>query len=309
VKVLITGCNGLVGQKLVELFARCNFLQPILTSYHESTWYDETELPYRRMDIRSRKEVREIIDELEPEIIVNAAAIANVDMCERERAIAWQTNVGGTENLIYAAKLVGAKIIHLSTDYVFDGKGGPYDEYARPNPINYYGKTKLAAENILKSSGVDYAIARIIFLYGAGYQTKKDFTSRILAALEMGATVRAPEDQYSNPTLADDVAYAILKIIERKKSGVYHIGGPEWINRYEFARKIAAAFGYDKRHILPVMAVSLQSEAQRPLRSGFITLKASIDLDLKTTSIEQGLMVLKSQLQLQAKRVQESSLT
>lgn len=295
-KVLITGCNGLVGQKLVALLARSKPVDLILTSQHEHSIYDETELVYRQMDITSKRMVRSVLDELEPEIIVNAAAIVNVDTCEHERALAWQTNASGVENLVYAAKLIGAKVIQISTDYIFDGKNGPYDELERPNPINYYGKCKLAAENILRTSGIPYVIARTLFLYGAGYETKSNFPLKVIETLEAGEQFKAVEDQFSNPTLADDVAYGVLKLIELNRSGVYNIGGPNWVSRYEFALKIAATFGYDKKRIVPVKMASSKLIAPRPQKSGFITLKAEYELGFKATPFEQGALIFKNQL-------------
>ncbi len=296
-KILVTGSHGLVGQKTVELFARCRTYTLILTSRQEQSIFDEPNLVYRQMDITNKKSIRTVLDELEPEIIINAAAYVDVDACEHDRATAWQVNASGVENLVHASKLIGAKIIQVSTDYIFDGKNGPYDEQERPSPINYYGKTKLAAENILRTSGISYAILRTLFLYGAGFQTKANFPDKVLKALESGEQVKAPDDQFSNPTLADDVAYAILKVVELNRSGVYNIGGPVWMSRFEFAKKIASAFGHDKRKIIPVKMASMKQIAQRPLKSGFVTLKAEFDLGLKTTPIEQGLLMYKSQLQ------------
>lgn len=296
-RLLITGSNGLVGQKLADLLGRLESYELLLTSRQERTVFDEDEFPYRQMDITSKQAVRTIVDEFEPHIIINAAAMTNVDACETERAQAWQSNAAGVENLVHAAKLVGAHVIQISTDYVFDGKQGPYDEYERPNPINYYGKTKLAAENIVRTSGISFAIVRTLLLYGTAYKTKPNFPLHVLAVLEKGQQFKAADDQYGNPTLADDVAFAILKIIEKGKTGIYHIAGPDFVSRFEFAKKIAASFGYDKKLILPVKTSALKQAALRPLKSGFITLKADTDLRLKTTTIEQGLMVLQSQIQ------------
>ncbi|TAK57904.1 MAG: dTDP-4-dehydrorhamnose reductase [Bacteroidetes bacterium] len=295
-KVLLTGCNGLVGQKLAELFIQCNTFELIMTSRNEQSPFEDEKLMYRQLDITNKKMVRTVLDEIEPEVIINAAAIADVDACERDRASAWQTNAAGVENLAHSAKIVGASIVQISTDYIFDGKSGPYEEEDRANPINYYGKTKLAAENILRTSGISYTILRTSFLYGAGFETKSNFPLRVIEALDAGEQVKAPDDQFSNPTLANDVAYGALRILETKKSGIYNIAGPTWLNRYEFAQLIATEFGYDKKKIVPVKMSSHKLLAPRPLKSGFVTLKATVDLGLTTTSIEQGLMMLKSQI-------------
>ncbi len=296
-RVLITGANGLLGQKLVELLFRCGNYELLITSRQEQSVFEEPLLKYRPMDIISKREVRSVIDEFEPEVIINAAAMTNVDACESERAQAWQSNAAGVENLVYASKLVGAKFIQLSTDYVFDGKTGPYDEFERPNPINYYGKTKLAAENIVRSSGVPFAIVRTLFLYGAGVRSRANVALRVLEVLASGQPYKVADDQFSNPTLVDDVAFGILKILETNSTGFFHIAGPKLMSKAEFAFKIAKSFDFEKKLIQPMKTAALKQTAARPLRSGFITLKAETSLGLKTTSIEQGLLVLKSQIQ------------
>lgn len=142
--VLITGSNGLLGQKIVEILSNSPNYAMMLTSKHEASVFQDERLQYRQLDISRKQDVSGIIEEFEPEIIVNTAAMTNVDQCETEREAAWRANVTGVENLIRSAKLVGARIIHLSTDYIFDGKNGPYSEVDRPNPLCYYGRTKLA---------------------------------------------------------------------------------------------------------------------------------------------------------------------
>jgi dTDP-4-dehydrorhamnose reductase len=296
-RVLITGANGLLAQKLVELLYRCGTYEVLLTSRQELSVFNEETFKHRTLDIISKREVRSVIDEFEPEVIINAAAMTNVDLCETERAQAWQSNAAGVENLVYASKLVGAKFIQISTDYVFDGKNGPYDEYEKPNPINYYGKTKLAAENIVRSSGVPYAIVRTLFLYGAGVLSRANVALRILESLVEGQQYKVADDQFSNPTLVDDVAFGVLKILEMNCTGIFHIAGPKLMSKAEFALKVAKSFDFDKKLIVPVKTAALKQAAVRPLRSGFITLKAETTLGLKTTSIEQGLLVLKSQIQ------------
>lgn len=294
-RVMITGSNGLLGQKLVILLSRGTDYELLLTSKHEHSVFDE-DVPYRQLDVANRNDVRRIVDDFQPEIIINTAAVTNVDLCETERALAWNVNVVGTENLSIAAKFVGAHIIHLSTDYVFDGKNGPYDEDARPGPLSYYGRTKLASENVLRMSGIPFTIVRTMILYGVATQMKLNFALWLIQELEREKQLRIVDDQYGNPTLADDLAYAILKIITFERDGVFHISGPDLLNRYDYAVKLAKFFGFDKKLVVPTKTMALKQPAPRPLRSGFITLKAETQLGIKMSNVEQGFSIIKNQL-------------
>jgi dTDP-4-dehydrorhamnose reductase len=294
-RILITGTNGLLGQKLALIFNRGTDYDILLTSKHETSVFED-DIPYRQLAIDQRNDVRAVVDDFQPDVIINTAAITNVDFCETERQTAWSVNVGGAENLAVAAKFVGARIIQLSTDYVFDGKSGPYDEEARPNPLSYYGRTKLACENVLRTSGILYTIVRTMILYGVASQVKLNFALWLIHELENGRQVRVVDDQFGNPTLADDLAYAILKIVAMERDGLFHIAGPELLSRHQFAVKLAKFFGFDKKLIVPVKTAGLKQPAPRPLRSGFITLKAETQLGIKMSNVEQGMAIIKNQL-------------
>jgi dTDP-4-dehydrorhamnose reductase len=295
-RVLITGSNGLLGQKTVELFSRSDY-SLMLLSLEEKSVFDERTFPYRRIDLTKRQDVRQIIDEFEPEIIVNTAAITDVDLCETNREAAWQVNVAAVENLAIAAKLVGSSIIHLSTDYVFDGKSGPYGEGDRPNPLSYYGRTKLASENVLLTSGIPHAILRTMVLYGTGISVKSNFALWLISSLGAGKTIRVVTDQIGTPTLVDDLAYAILKIVELNRTGLYNIAGADLVSRFEFARMLAGIFGFNDKLITPVVTSVMKQAAPRPLKSGLLTLKAQTELGLKPSGVEHGCTILKNQLE------------
>ena len=293
---LLTGSNGLLGQKLAELFSRSTNYKLLLTSKEEHSVFDEEAIPYRTLDTTYKRDVQHVVEEFEPEVIVNAAAITNVDLCETERELAWKVNVASVENLIYAAKLTGSRIIHVSTDYVFDGKYGPYNELDRPNPLSYYGRTKLASENVMHAGGIPSIIVRTMVLYGAGLNVKANFALWLIQNLGEGKPVRVVDDQIGNPTLADDLAYAILKMVEMGRTGLYHVSGPDLISRYDVAINLAEIFSFNKKLITPVKTEQFKQPAPRPLKSGFITLKAEIDLCIKMSNTRQGLLALKNQI-------------
>jgi len=295
-RILITGSNGLLGQKVVELISRSS-AQLLLTSLEENSAFDEEILPYCHIDLSERQKVHQLIDEFEPEYIIHTAAVTDVDLCEKERALAWRVNVTSVENLTYAAKLVGAKIIHLSTDYVFDGTCGPYTELDRPNPISYYGRTKLASENVLFTSGVPSTVLRTMVLYGIGQNVKQNFALWLHKNLKEGKPVRVVDDQIGNPTLVDDLAFAIVRIIELNRGGLYNVAGADIVSRYDFALALAKLFRFDRKLITPVKSSIFKQPAPRPLKSGLIILKAQTELDLKMSGIEHGLMIFKNQIE------------
>ena len=295
-RVLVTGSNGLLGQKVVEILSRSNNYNLLLTSRQEHSVFQDEMLTYRRLDTSDRPEVRKALDEFEPEIIINTAAMTNVDQCETDREAAWKANVVSVENLVNSAKLVGSHLIHISTDYVFDGQNGPYIELDRPNPVSYYGRTKLASENIIRTSGIPSTIIRTMILYGSGYNVKVNFALWVLKNLIDGKPIRVVDDQIGNPTLADDLAFAIIKVMELERSGLYHISGSDLVSRYDFAVALAEIFEFNKKLITPVKTTALKQAASRPMKSGFITLKAQTDLDVKMSGMRHGLTVVKNEL-------------
>ena len=306
-RVLVIGSNGLLGQKVTELLVRGSAYRITLASKAEKPVRQLMTTEYTPVDITSKKDVKRVVHSCEPDVIVNAAAMTNVDECEKERDLAWRINVAGVENVIDAAKKDNARIVHVSTDYIFDGKSGPYDENARPQPLSHYGKSKLASENALRASGLEYFIARTMVLFGYAPGVKSNFALWLIQNLERKMPVRVVDDQYGNPTLADDLAYAIVNAIELNRSGVYNIAGRDIVNRYEFALAVARIFGFDAGLITPIKTSVLRQPAARPLKSGLITLKAEVELGYKPSTVEQGLNVLKNHLSRSDRRLSDSA--
>jgi dTDP-4-dehydrorhamnose reductase len=295
-RVVVTGSNGLLGQKVADLLSQSQSYSLHLTSSQEGPVLSSDQVPYTRMDVTDRRQVAKVIDEIGPDTIINTAAVTNVDFCENNREAAWKVNVIGVENLVHAAKLTGAHLIQLSTDYIFDGKSGPYSEDDRPNPISYYGRTKLAAENLLRTSNVNHTIVRTMVLYGHARKVKPNFALWLVKELQEGRPVKVVSDQVGSPTLVDDLAFGVVKIVELKKSGVYNISGPDIVSRYDFARELAKAFKFNTKLITPVKTASLSQPAPRPLKSGFIILKAQVELNLAMSPMATGLLILRNQL-------------
>lgn len=306
-RILIFGSNGLLGQKVVELFVRGTENHVLVSSVEPESVMPVPDVQYVRADMTVKNEVKELVATFSPDVIINCAAMTNVDACERQRELAWKINVNGVENMIEAAKRNHARIVHVSTDYVFDGKKGPYAEDDRPEPLSYYGKTKLAGENALRSSDLDFFIARTIVLYGFAPGVKLNFALWLLQSLENGTAINVVDDQIGNPTLADDLAFGLMRAVELGKSGLYNIAGREIVSRYEFAVRLAKKFGLDPALITPIKTADLHQPAPRPLNSGLVTLKVETELGITLSNVDEGLTILKSQIARTVKRIEDSA--
>lgn len=296
-RVLLCGSNGLLGQKLATMLNAQTEFEVLNTSHHRTFVFDHELYDYTQLDITRKGDVKSLVTSFQPSVIVNAAAATNVDWCEVHREEAWKTNVVGVENLAEAARKVGARIIHVSTDYVFDGQHGPYDELAKPNPLSYYGKAKLAGENVLRTAGIPHAIVRTIVLYGYGVAVKPNFALWVVGSLKAGKKIRCVDDQIGNPTHVNDLALALWRLIERDRTGLFHVCGSDFVSRYEFAVRAAEVFALDRNLICRITSSDLQQTAPRPLVTGFITLKAETELGLRPMSVTEGLTILRGDVQ------------
>ncbi len=294
-KILVTGSNGLLGQKVAEIFKHESPHTLILTDLQDKP-EESRGFEYFSLDMTQKDDVKEAVKKYHPDIIINCAAYTNVDGCETERELSWKVNVDAVKNLIIAARGTGSKIIHISTDYIFDGKTGNYDEQSKPNPLSSYGKSKLAAENALITSGISYTIVRTMIIYGTGKNLRANFAIWLINMLSQKQPVRIVDDQFGMPTMVDDLAWGLVKIVNLQKSGIYNICGSEYLNRYEFAVKLANIYGYDENLIMPIKTSDLNQAAERPMNSSFILLKAETDLGIKPLNVTDGLTLLKVQL-------------
>lgn len=294
-KILLTGANGLLGQAITSIFSRETDYELILTSVEEKAYLDYG-YNYQVLDITKKENVKNIIGFYTPDVIINCAAFTDVDKCETERELSWKINVDGLKNIIIAARKNESKIIHYSTDYIFDGKNGPYTEESVPNPISFYGREKLASENALVTSDVQFAIIRTLVLYGIGNNVKPNFALWMIDSLRNNNPVNIVTDQISNVTIIDDLAYGTLKIIEKNCTGVYNIAGSDILSRYEFAMKMCEVFKFNKELVRPITTEMLNQAAPRPLKSGLTTYKMESELGFKPMDSLEGLRLLKVQL-------------
>jgi dTDP-4-dehydrorhamnose reductase len=219
------------------------------SSIEDKPYFDN--VPYVRCDVTLREDVKKVIFDFYPDVVINAAGFTNVDLSEKERETAWKINVKGVEYLAEACRTIDAKMIHISTDYIFNGLNGPYDENAKADPLGYYGRTKLASENALKISAISYSVIRSNVLYGIA-NSRPDFVKWVVNNLSENKQIRVVNDQINNPTFVEDLVQGLNKIIEFDKYGIYNIGGKDFLNRFEFALLIAKHFNLDKNLIKPL---------------------------------------------------------
>lgn len=265
-KALIIGCNGLLGQNLLR--TRPSSEWELLGSGLEP----EAGLPqllsgYRSVDISKRAELDAALKAFAPDWIFNAAAITDVDLCERQPALAGLIN----RDTVGWMAASGIPVVHVSSDYVFDGEAGPYLEDAPTKPLSVYGSTKLESEALVLSKSDRSIVARTMTLWGRGKGAKTSFVDFVSNNLREGKTVRIVTDQFGNPTLAEDLALGLWKLVTGGHGGVYHVAGSEWNSRFQWAEAIADHYGLDRSLIEPCLTSDLKQAAMRPLKSGLRT--------------------------------------
>ena len=293
-KILITGAEGQLGlalhQKLWDKFDVFPTDKIISKSrYSRSS---------KALDITDRSDVKTTINEINPDIIINCAAFTDVDGSERNKNQAHMVNVVGLQNLIHASDH-NTYFVQISSDYVFDGDAGPYSEEDHTFPINYYGKTKLEAENILRGSRRKYLIIRTNVLYSEGLIFRTNFFSWVYKSLVNKKSISVVNDQISNPTYVPHLVEVIFLCIILNTEGIYHYGSDDYLSRYEFAIIIAEVFGFDKSLILPIDTKSLLDKvksytAERPVNSGLKADKIESELNISTYSTEYSLKKIKA---------------
>ncbi|MDZ7315690.1 MAG: dTDP-4-dehydrorhamnose reductase [candidate division KSB1 bacterium] len=291
-KVLVTGCHGLLGQRLVAL--RPDSVELVAVDLADAPLFISPAI-YRACDLTQQMQVRRLFADTKPDWVIHTAAYTNVDRAEEEPELCRAVNVTAVEYLVQECRRFGATFVQLSTDYVFDGTAGPYDESARPNPLGVYAKSKWEAEEIVKSSGVDFIIARTMVLYGRTVNNRPEFVGWLIDKLRKGERVRIVTDQFGNVTLNDELAAALWRLTQLPFRGIIHLAGRDVLSRYEFSLKIADSFELDAGLITPVTTAELGQKAPRPLRSGLIVKKALEELGLEFSDTAGGLKKYKAQ--------------
>jgi dTDP-4-dehydrorhamnose reductase len=290
--VLVTGANGLLGQALVERLVDDEV--EVTATARDDTLRAGADCAYRPMDVTDPDAVTAAFEAVEPDVVVNCAAMSDVTACDEDRNRAWATNARAVKRLAKHCTDRRAHLIQVSTDFVFNGKRGPYDEDARPDPVNYYGRTKLAAENALREVGVpDWTVVRTVLLYGTGAAlSRSNIVQWMMEQLAAGETIHVVTDQHRTPTYVPDLADGIARVIDRDATGIYHMSGREMVTIHELAETVAEVFDFDPSLIDPVPTSYFDDAVARPEKTGFLILKAESELGYSPRSLEAGLRAM-----------------
>jgi len=286
-KILITGALGQLGKAVIEQLESKYLLIP--TDILESSPYHN----YLKLDISDSNDIEKVIATESPDIIINLAALTDVDGCELNPAKAKLINTDSVKELL---KVHRGKFIQISTDYVFDGKNGPYSEDNETNPVSVYGVTKLDAELDIEKNSANWSTIRTNVLFDYDKDTEASFVKWVVDSLSSGNEINVVVDQWNNPTWTKDLAKVIEQIVENDVQGKYHYGGADYINRYDFALMIADVFGLDSKLIKATETFSFKQVAKRPLKGGLITDKIERALNIKINKLQDSLIEIKSRL-------------
>ena len=295
-KILITGANGLLGQKLTQLLDQHAEIQTIATARKPLT-YPVKNAKSRLLDVTDRMATEKLIQEIKPDAVIHTAAMTQVDQCETEREACWTANVTGVENLVHACEQTNSFLVHVSTDFIFDGSHGPLDESAIPKPVNYYGESKLAGEKAVMSSKLNWAILRTVLVYGITEgMSRSNIVLWVKKSLEEGKKINVVNDQWRTPTLAEDLAMGCYLAAIKKATGIFHISGEKMMTPYDIAIETADFFGLDKSLIHQTDSSKFKQPAARPLKTGFIIEKAKRELGYQPHTFREGLAVIRQLL-------------
>ncbi len=301
-KYLITGSNGLLGQKLVYELLKRSDIEVVATSVGENRLINKSGYVYESLDITDKKQVENIFLKHQPDVVINTAAMTNVDACETKRDECWKLNVNAVENIVDAICVCSPNthLIHLSTDFIFDGeKGSEYVETDKPNPGSYYALSKYESEKVLVKSSIKWSVARTIIVYGiVDNMSRSNIVLWAKDALTKGQNINVVDDQFRSPTLAEDLADGCILIADKNATGIYHLSGPNTMSILELVYVVADYWKLDKSLITPSKSTNLNQAAKRPPRTGFDISKAKRELGYSPHSFSEGLAILDLQLPL-----------
>lgn len=291
--ILITGSNGLLGQKIVGQLIKSN-IDFLATSTGDNRNTKCPNTNYRSLDITDSNQIESLIREFKPTHIINTAAVTNVDFCEDNQALCQKVNVDAVKTMFDLSALNNIHFIHLSTDFVFDGENGPYSEEDETNPLSVYAKSKNDSEQFLTSSDYKkWSIIRTIIVYGEGENlSRSNIVLWAKSALAKNEPLTIVDDQFRSPTWADDLAWACIETAKLNAEGIFHISGPAVFSIYNLVCLISDYYGHDKSLIKPIKSVVLNQRAKRPPKTGFVLDKAQKVLNYKPMTLIESLKYL-----------------
>jgi dTDP-4-dehydrorhamnose reductase len=296
-KVVITGSNGLLGQNLIELLLNEKDKYEVIGFSRGENRNGRDDFEYLDIDITNKERLINSILEVKPDYIVNTAAMTNVDACENDKEGCYDLNVNVVRNLIEVCDTIDAHLVHLSTDFIFDGEKGNYTETDVPNPLSYYGQTKLESEKLLQNSNINFTVLRTILVYGlVNDMSRSNIVLWVKESLEKGKEVTIVDDQYRTPTYVEDLAIACKISIDKNAKGIFNISSNTLLSIYEIAIEIAEAFHLDRSLIKPISTATLNQTANRPVKTGFDLTKTNDVLEFYPKSFKEDLQRFKQKL-------------
>ncbi|MDF2456798.1 MAG: dTDP-4-dehydrorhamnose reductase [Cytophagaceae bacterium] len=295
--ILVTGSNGLLGQKLTDLLKGNAAYKLIATARGEDRYPDKNGYQYVSLDITNQQEVDEVLSTYKPDAVIHTAAMTNVDQCETDHAGCDELNVKAVQYIVAACEKNNIYLAHLSTDFIFNGDKGPLTEEEIPDPISYYGESKLKAEQIVQAMKGKWSILRTVLVFGiVSDMSRSNIVLWVKGNLEQKKTIKVVNDQFRTPTLAEDLAMGCFLAVDKQAQGIYNISGSDLLTPYDIAQQTAKFFNLDASLIEKADSSTFKQAARRPLKTGFIIDKAKRDLGYQPHTFEQGIKVLSDQL-------------
>ena len=298
-RVLVTGANGLVGQAVVRRLGRGPGADLLATGRRAAYAASDLSGGYTALDVRDAAAVERTFQDFAPSVVVHCAGTAQVEACEADREACWALNVDATAALAAACRRHGARLVLLSTDFVFSGAAGPNEETDRPDPTGTYGRTKLAAENAVRQVRPPaWAVVRTTLVYGApeGADVRLDLVRWLVRELTAGRPVRVASDQWRTPTCDDDLADGVARVVFGGKTGLFHVAGRELVTPHDVAHQVADVFGLDRGLISAATTAELHPGAPRPLRGGLLILRAESELGYRPRPLPERLAEVRERL-------------
>lgn len=298
-KILVTGSNGLLGQKLTDLLIQHNNITLIATARGADRYPQQSGYTYVSLDITNEVHVHEVLTQYKPDVVINTAAMTNVDACESDKAGCDQLNVNAVKYLVDACNANHIHLVHVSTDFIFDGTHGPLTEDEKPNPLSYYGLSKLKAEEIIKEKCQSWGIARTVLVYGVvNDMSRSNIVLWAKSNLEQGKTINVVCDQFRTPTLAEDLAMGCYLMATQKATGIFNISGADYMSVFDLVYMVADFWKLNKSLLNIATSEGIKQPAKRPPITGFNISKAQQVLGYKPKTFKEGLAIINQQLNL-----------
>lgn len=297
--VLITGSNGLLGQKLTDLYLQKKDKKLIATGLGPNRHPVKSGYIYETLDIRDKSNLQSLVEKYRPDCIIHTAAMTQVDDCETNHEDCDKLNIDAVNNIASIAADYNIHLVHLSTDFIFDGNKELLSEEDKPNPLSYYGHSKLKGEQIIQKTCKSYAILRTVLVYGVvADMSRSNIVLWAVNSLKAGKNIKVVNDQWRTPTLAEDLAQGCFLAEDKNAFGIYNISGPDFVSMDQMVLTIADIWNLDTSLIQTISSIELNQAAKRPPKTGFNINKAIKELQYSPHSLKNGLEIVKSQIEL-----------